>query len=417
MIARLASGDSGTRLAVRTDSGVHRSRSPDADPTADATSAGPLAGSALATRHAPSAYADRDRLTETAGSRRRSAMNASAPASSPQPPAPRITVVVLSRNHVRQTVDTVARLTALPEAPCVIVADNGSSDSTVSLLGSLFPRVRIVQGLRDLGTAGFNRAIALVSTDYVACCDDSTWWAPGALARAIGLLDADPRVAVLNARIVGDDEREIHPGCLMLGATSPGVDGLGAAAPGAASDATVQGHAAAGAGVLPAPALARFMAGACVLRTRVFRAVGGYDERLAAGAAEDLAALDMLSAGHAIVYCEEALAHREPLTRWITRSQHCTLARNAAWVAWMRLPARDALRATGHALAVFARQHSLGPAGIALFRGAFWALPRRRVVPREVALLARQVRRAERHVRAGIPAMAEKPDRSGQRAW
>lgn len=324
-------------------------------------------------------------------------MNASATACPPQS-VPRITVVVLSRDHVRQTVDTVARLTALPDAPCVIVADNGSSDATVSLLGSLFPRVRIVQGLRDLGIAGFNRAIALVSTDYVACCDDSTWWAPGALARAVGVLDANPQVAVLNARIVGDDEREIHPGCLMLGATSPGADGPGDIA-------------------LPGPALACFMASACVLRTRAFRGLGGYDERLAAGAAEELAALDLLSAGHAIVYCEEALAHRQPLAVRLTGAQHCALARNGAWVAWMRLPARDAIRATGHALAVFAREHSLGPAGVSLFRGALWTLPRRRVVPRDVALLSRQIRRAERHVRCGIPAMAEKPDRSGQRAW
>jgi GT2 family glycosyltransferase len=269
----------------------------------------------------------------------------------------------------------------------------------VSLLGSLFPRVRIVQGLSDLGTAGFNRAIALASTDYVACCDDSTWWAPGALAHAVQLLDANPRVAVLNAQVVGDDDdRKIHPGCLVLGATSPGTDGPG-------DDR------------LPGPALAHYMAGACILRTRVFRAVGGYEERLAAGAAEELAALDVLSAGHSIVYCEEALAHRQPLTHWFTRAQHCALARNSAWVAWMRLPVRDAIRATGHALAVFARQHSLGPAGVSLIRGAFWTLPRRRVVPREVALLTRQVRRAERHVRAAIPAMAEKPDRSGQRAW
>ena len=330
-------------------------------------------------------------------------MNAFAPASEPasrpqSAAAPRMTVVVLSRDHVRQTVDTVARVTALPEAPSVIVADNGSSDATVSLLGSLFPRVRIVQGLRDLGTAGFNRAIALVSTDYVACCDDSTWWAPGALARAVRLLDANPRVAVLSARIVGDDEREIHPGCLMVGATSPA-----AAEPGVAA--------------LPGPALVHYMANACILRTRVFRSIGGYDEHLAAGAAEELTALDVLSAGHSIVYCEEALAHRQPLMTWVTRSQHCTLARNAAWVAWMRLPARDAIRATGHALAVFARQHSLGPAGIALLRGAFWTLPRRRVVPRDIARMAREARRAQRHVHAGVPAMAEKPDRSGQRAW
>jgi len=98
------------------------------------------------------------------------------------PSAPRVTVVVLTRNHVRQTIDTVARLTALPEHPDVIVADNGSTDSTVSLLGSLFPQVRIVQSLGDHGMAGFNRAVLLARTEFVACCEDSTWFAPGALA-------------------------------------------------------------------------------------------------------------------------------------------------------------------------------------------------------------------------------------------
>lgn len=319
-------------------------------------------------------------------------MNATAPAPGSQS-APRVTVVVLTRNHVRQTVDTVARLLALPEHPEVIVADNGSSDSTVGLLASLFPQVHIVQGLRDLGMAGFNRAIKLARTDYVACCDDSTWFAPGALARAAQLLDAHPNVAVLSARVADEDEREIHPACLMFAATSPGREGL------------------------PGPTLANFMAGACIFRAEVFRELGGYDERLSRGGAEELAALDVLSAGHAIVYCEGTLAHREPLYRWFTRAQHCTLARNSAWVAWMRLPARDALAATGRALAVFARQRSLGPAGFALLRGAFWTLRRRRVVPPHVVLLTRQVRRAQRQVRLGIPAMAEKYDRSGQRAW
>ncbi|MFC5431691.1 glycosyltransferase family 2 protein [Paraburkholderia denitrificans] len=319
-------------------------------------------------------------------------MNASTHASGSQL-VPRVTVVVLTRNHVRQTVDTVARLMALPEHPNVIVADNGSSDTTVSLLASLFPQLRIVQGLRDLGMTGFNRAVALAHTDYVACCDDSTWFAPGALARATQLLDAHPRIAVISACVADEAEREIHPACQMLSATSPGGNGL------------------------PGPALVNFMAGACIFRASVLSELHRYEERLSHGGAEELVALDLLAAGHLIVYCEGALAHREPLYRWFTRAQHCTLARNSAWVAWMRLPLRDALAATGRALAVFARQRSLGPAGFAMLRGAFWALRRRHVVPPHVVQLTRQVRRAEHHVRIGVPAMAEKYDRSGQSAW
>ncbi|WP_180970372.1 glycosyltransferase [Burkholderia sp. WAC0059] len=318
-------------------------------------------------------------------------MNAAPQAFRP-PPVPRVTVVVLTRNHVRQTIETVARLTALPEAPDIVLADNGSTDATVALVGSLFPRVRIVQGLRNLGTAGFNRALALVHTDYAACCDDRTWWEPGALAQAVRLLDAHPRVAVLDAQVAGAGHAATDP---PPGGDSPGGD-----------------HDAA----LPGPALASYAAGACVLRVSVFRALGGYDERLRQGAAEALAALDLLSAGHAIVHGDDVLAHRAPPRRTGNAAARCALARNAAWVAWMRLPVRDALGATAHALAVFARQRALGPAGLALFAGTRWALARRHVVPRQVAQLYRACR-AQREAHAGIPELAEKEDRSGQRAW
>ncbi|MBB5467045.1 GT2 family glycosyltransferase [Paraburkholderia sp. CI2] len=109
-------------------------------------------------------------------------------------PHPRISVVVLTYNRAGELLTTLERLLALPENPPIIVADNGSTDNTVALVEARYPSVRVVECNGNLGAAGRNHAVACVETDYVAFCDDDTWWGPGSLERAVQLLDAWPRV-------------------------------------------------------------------------------------------------------------------------------------------------------------------------------------------------------------------------------
>jgi GT2 family glycosyltransferase len=274
---------------------------------------------------------------------------------------PRVTVVVLAYNRPAELATVLRRLAELPERPAVVVVDNAST-VPLAAVARRHRGVALVRCARNLGAAGRNAGVARVRTPYVAFCDDDTWWAPGALARAADLLDAHPAVATVAARVlVGVDEAE-DPTCRAM-AASP-LDARG----------------------LPGPALVSFMAGACVMRADAYRAAGGYEPRLFLGAEELLLSLDIAARGGRIVYAREVATHhhpspsgRDPRGRWAAE------ARNRAWIAWMRLPWPDAWRATVDAFAQAHARGVLGRAAREALDGLPWALSRRRVVPPRVA--------------------------------
>jgi GT2 family glycosyltransferase len=294
----------------------------------------------------------------------------------------RISVVVLTYNRADELVATLERLLALPENPPIFVADNGSSDNTVALVKALFPTVCIVECGANLGAAGRNRAAAYVGTDYVAFCDDDTWWEPGSLDRAVQLLDAWPNAGVLSARVVVGEDNLTDPTCSVMRASPLGSEGL------------------------PGPSLIGYMAGACVFRTSLFRQLGGYEPRLFIGGEEELVALDVLAAGHAIVYCDQLTVHHHPSPSRDSGLRRRTLARNAAWIACLRLPWPEASRATMHALATFSREGTLARDAVPLLRGLAWALRHRKPVPAQVLSMRERVRTGERQMAAPVPATA-----------
>jgi GT2 family glycosyltransferase len=285
----------------------------------------------------------------------------------------RISIVVLTHNRATRLRETLCRLRALPEGPRVIVADNASTDDTVPTIGLGFPEVRVVQCGNNTGAAGRNQAVACVETEYVAFCDDDTWWEPGSLARAVRLLDASPRVAVLNARIVVGDARETDPTCVVM-QHSP-LESAG----------------------LPGPALVGYMAGASVFRTALFREAGGYDRRLFIGGEEELLALDVLGQGHAIAYCDSLTVAHHPSAARDSALRRRLLARNAAWIAWLRLPVSVAIQRTFSALLVFGREGTLLDDGKTMLRGIGWAIRERKcasVTSRTVDVTSSETARA-----------------------
>jgi GT2 family glycosyltransferase len=275
----------------------------------------------------------------------------------------RISVVVLTHNRAKEVLHILSRLLALPEQPEVIVADNASSDRTVAEIEAGMPGVRVVHCVSNLGAAGRNRAVARVTTDYVAFCDDDMWWEPGSLAQAVRVLDASPRVAVLAARVLVGKALELDETCVRM------------------HNSPLESR------DFPGPSLTGYLAGACVFRTDVFRAVGGYEPRLFIGGEEELVALDVLASGGAIVYMD-SMARDGRLRRRL-------LARNAAWISWLRLPLREACCATGRAFTLLWREGAFARDALALMRALPWALARRRVVPPSVLAMRRQVRDAE----------------------
>jgi GT2 family glycosyltransferase len=297
----------------------------------------------------------------------------------------RLTVVVLTYNRAHEVERTVERLLALPAPVPVVVADNGSDDDTVARLARRFPDVRIVECGANLGAAGRNLAVDAVETDYVAFSDDDTEWLAGSFEHAVRILDAAPRVAVLSGKVLVGAERMLDPTCARM-----------AASPLTRAD-------------LPGPSLVGYMAGACVFRTRAFRTVGGYEPRFFIGGEEELVALDVLDRGWAIVYCDALAVAHCPSPARDARLRRRMLARNAALVAWMRLPMREAVARTLASLALSMREGGLVGHAVQLARDIGWALSRRRPVSRVVLKMRRDVFEAEAAARdelgvqAGVP--------------
>ncbi|VXB32206.1 Glycosyl transferase family 2 [Burkholderia sp. 8Y] len=286
--------------------------------------------------------------------------------------AARVSVVVLTYNRADQVLDTLARLSALPDPIDIVVVDNASSDDTAARIAKGFPFVELVVAPTNMGAAGRNLGVAKVRTEYVAFCDDDTWWGPGSLSRAAAILDASPRVAVLSAQVVVGENGDADETCERMRVSPLGANGL------------------------PGPALIGYMAGASVFRTSVYRKMGGYEPRLFIGGEESLLALDMLDHGHALVYADELVLHHHPSPIRDSALRRRLLARNAAWVAWLRLPLREALYATAQALTVMRREGAFRRDAIQMLRGLPWALSHRRVVGRHVQMMRSIVREDDR---------------------
>lgn len=234
----------------------------------------------------------------------------------------RATIIVLTHNRRLQTLGTLEYLCRLPGRWPIVVVDNGSTDGTPAAIAARFPFVMLIRAKRNLGAAARNIGVAFAQTPYVAFCDGDTEWEPGALDRAIALLDDTPQLAVVSACVHVGATRCPAPACLSM-ARSPLKREQ-----------------------LPGPQLLDFMAGACVMRTCAFYEVGGYWPPFFLGGEEVLMALDLVERGWRIVYANDVVTHYFPSFSVDPRRLERLLIRNAIWVAWMRRPLRAAWRQT-----------------------------------------------------------------------
>jgi GT2 family glycosyltransferase len=280
----------------------------------------------------------------------------------------RLSVVILTHNRVEEVTRTVERMRALPEWWPIVVVDNASTDGTPTLLKRRFPELEIIALSSNLGAAGRNAGVCAVATPYIAFCDDDTWWAPGALARAAALLDAHPRVAVLSARVlVGPAEREDTVCAAMAASPLPSAG-------------------------LPGRSVLGFLAGASVMRRSAFLSVGGYEPRFFLGGEEALVALDLAAQGWALVYTDELTVYHYPSPRRDAVGRRQLLVRNSIWVAWLRRPFISAIRETLYVLRAARTEGRISVCCIEAARGLPWVLRNRHIVPAKVEAMRRQVK-------------------------
>jgi GT2 family glycosyltransferase len=202
-------------------------------------------------------------------------------------PVSDVTVVIASRNRREDLLATLPR----HEAPVVLV-DNGSTDGTVAAVRAAHPDITVLPLGRNEGARARTLGAARAGTPFVAFADDDSWWAPGDLARAVAILRAHPRLALINARILVGPENRLDPACTEM-ADSP----LGTPPD------------------LPGPALLGFVACGSIVRTEAFEAVGGFDPVVRFPGEEERLAVDLAAAGWGLAYVDSVTVHHHPSPR------------------------------------------------------------------------------------------------------
>ncbi|MEU3016792.1 MULTISPECIES: glycosyltransferase [unclassified Nocardiopsis] len=288
----------------------------------------------------------------------------------------RIGVVVITHNRRRELARTLRFLEELPESPPIVVVDNASTDGTARTVEEEHPGTHLIRAGANLGAVGRNLGVEALPTPYVAFCDDDTWWEPGALGRAVRLLDAHPRLGAITARLLVEPRGEEDPLTPELRHSPlPCPDWL------------------------PGPALLGVLAGVTVFRVEAFRRAGGFSSRLWLGGEEELLALDLAADGWWMCWDEAMVAHHEASEVRQPRRRRRQGIRNTLWTAWLRRAPSGALDHTRSVLGSVPYDVTSALAVLDALAGLPWVLRERRPVPAHVEeglrLLAGPRRRSE----------------------
>jgi len=266
----------------------------------------------------------------------------------------RVSVVMMTRDRREQALHALARLRALPERPPIIVVDNGSTDGTADAVRGRFPEVTVLQPGSNLGAVARTVGVRAAETPYVAFSDDDSWWAAGALTRAVEHFDSAPRLSLLAARLLVGPEERLDPVCAeMAGSPLP-----------VSSD-------------LPGPSVLGFLACAAVVRRRAFLQVGGFHPLIFFVGEETVLAQDLASAGWGLSYVDDVVAHHHPQEGANREQRQLVQLRNALLALWMRRPLPVALARTGRALLQHRQRRAVG----FVLRRLPATLPERRRLP------------------------------------
>lgn len=193
-------------------------------------------------------------------------------------------VIVVNFNAGEALMRCVQSVLAVDEPLHLIVADNDSTDGSCELLRARFGASQRLEILENASNLGFGRAVNAcglrAQEPWLLVLNPDCELRPGALPVLRGALESDASAALAGPRVVDGDGRVLRgtlrtfPGPLSAIGTASGLSTLARWLP-ALRDVDRSDEA------LPAETVqADAVSGACMLmRTEVFRALGGFDER------------------------------------------------------------------------------------------------------------------------------------------
>ena len=122
-----------------------------------------------------------------------------------------IAIVILNwngRKYLEQFLPSV--LSSAESIASVIVADNGSTDDSISFLETNYPTIQIIRFTENYGFAkGYNEALKQVDTDYYLMLNSDVEVRPGWLHPMIQLLENDKTIAACQPKILSFNNKRI----------------------------------------------------------------------------------------------------------------------------------------------------------------------------------------------------------------
>jgi GT2 family glycosyltransferase len=155
----------------------------------------------------------------------------------------------------------------------IIVADNASTDESVSIVRRSFPGIRLILLDKNYGfCGGYNRALEQVDADYCVLLNSDIEVTPGWLDPITELMDKDPNVASVQPKILSYTERNKFE---HAGAAGGYIDSLGYPfCRGRIFDHVEEDH-----GQYNDEREIFWSSGACmVIRSNIFKSLNGFDE-------------------------------------------------------------------------------------------------------------------------------------------
>jgi len=119
--------------------------------------------------------------------------------------SPKVAIVILNWNGeklMKQFLPSVIEFSKRNSTE-IIVADNGSTDDSISLLRNDFPTVKILDLQQNYGFArGYNEALKQIEADYFVILNSDVEVTSGWLATPIHLMEADQSIAAVQPKIL-----------------------------------------------------------------------------------------------------------------------------------------------------------------------------------------------------------------------
>lgn len=126
-------------------------------------------------------------------------------------PTPKVSIVILNwngRKFLEQFLPSVLSTSYTNFE--VIVADNGSTDESISFLETSYPDIRLIRFEENYGFAkGYNEALKLVQSDYYMLLNSDVEVQPDWLQSMVNLLESDKNIAACQPKILSYHNKKL----------------------------------------------------------------------------------------------------------------------------------------------------------------------------------------------------------------